>query len=109
MRRWQRSSMQLVCILLLLGAQQSALAHQIGHVRHDLSAGQQDSDDRGRATHSALCDYHGALAEVLGFIGPAASQLPLAVDAPERHAGCAPAASPLNAVPPAARGPPVLA
>jgi len=104
-----RSLMQLVCIMLLLAAQHSALTHQFAHLQNDSAVTlQQRSDDSTRVTHSALCDYHGALAEVLGCVASAAVRLGLTSNGGERDVGFSASASPVTPVVPAARGPPLL-
>ena len=100
--------MRLVCILLLLAAQQGALTHQVWHLRDHLSVKLQQPDEGKRATHSALCDYHASLAEVLGALGSAAPPLRLAANDAEHRIGLAVSGFPATQVTPAARGPPVL-
>jgi hypothetical protein len=103
-----RALMQLVCVVLLLAAQQGALTHQVRHLPDHLSVKLQQRDDGKRAVHTALCDYHGAFAEVLGAIGSTAPALRLAANDAERDIGAAVSVSPVTSVTPAARGPPVL-
>src|SRR5687768_4936243 len=103
-----RAFMQLVCIGLLIAAQQGALTHQAGHLRDRLSLQFQQHDDGKKATHSALCDYHGAFAEVLGAVASPAGPLPLAAYDAEHRAGLSPCVLAVTQVTPTARGPPVL-
>ena len=107
-RRPLRALMQLVCIGLLIAAQQGALMHQAGHLRDRLSLQFQQHDEDKKAAHSALCDYHGAFAEVLGAIASPAGPLPLAAYDAEHRAGLCPSVLPVAQVTPTARGPPVL-
>ncbi len=101
--------MQLIGIMLLLAAQHSALTHQFAHLQNDGAVTlQQRGDDGTRGTHSALCDYHGALAEVLGCVTSAVVRLRLTPNVGERDVGFSASASPVTPVVPAARGPPLL-
>ena len=61
---FRRGFVQLLFAMLLLFAQQQALAHPIQHW-HDGYPVQ--SDDSGKhKTHSELCDFHATFAELLG-------------------------------------------
>lgn len=103
-----RALMQLVCIGLLLAAQQGALTHQVLHLQDHLPVEHRQNDDAKQAAHSALCDLHGAFAEVLGAVGSALPPLRLAANDAEHDVGLSASASPVTPVTPAARGPPVL-
>ncbi len=100
--------MQLVCIGLLLAAQHNALTHQVLHLQDYLPVKLQKNDAAKKAVHSALCDLHGAFAEVLGAVGSAAPPLRLAANDAEQNVGLSASASPVTLVYPAARGPPAL-
>ena len=101
--------MQLIGIVLMLAAQHSALTHPFAHLQNEAAVKlQQRGDDRSRLAHSALCDYHGALAEVLGCVASAPAASRLASNGAEREVGSSAAASPVSTVTAAARGPPVL-
>ena len=85
--------------LSLLGAQQIALAHAIGHL--DASQSQQDKDKR-------LCDLHSAMGSVLGALDTA--PLCLSSESPDAPRFDVPAFDPpgLPSPSPASRGPPAV-
>jgi len=60
----KRALLQLVCILLLLFAQQSALTHAAWHAHQPHSA-QHDGRDKA-SFNGSLCDLHVAFSAVLG-------------------------------------------
>lgn len=89
-------SLRLLLALLLLSAQQLALAHQVWHL----------GDKSGQPAQQQLCDKHDALGTVGGALHGVA--LAFVADAPRISAvslACVPAASRPGFVP-APRGPP---
>jgi hypothetical protein len=62
---------RLVLSLLLLFAQQEAMAHQAGHILDNSKLhSQQQDQDSAKHPHS-LCDFHGAFEGVLGAVNSA--------------------------------------
>jgi hypothetical protein len=77
--RW----VDVICIVLLLYAQQQALVHAVWH--QALPSSIQHTDPSEASFGSAVCDFDGVFAQVLGAAGVSACRLslpPLAVSAP---------------------------
>ena len=64
---FRRGFVQLLFAMLLLFAQQQALAHPIQHW-HDGYPAQSDGGGKQKS-HSELCDFHATFAELLGASG----------------------------------------
>ena len=104
----KRGLMQIVLAALLLAAQHGALTHQLRHWQDRLPAQLQQQDDKQKAAHSGLCDFHVSFAKFLGAVNCAQAPLRLAANAVERHGNHFPPAFPADLVVPASRGPPIL-
>ena len=64
----KRGLMQIVLAALLLAAQHGALTHQLRHWQDRLPAQLQQQDDKQKAAHSGLCDFHVSFAQILGAV-----------------------------------------
>ena len=65
----KRGLIQMVLAALLLVAQHGALTHQLRHWQDRLPArAQQQQDDKQKAAHSGLCDFHVSFAQILGGV-----------------------------------------
>ena len=104
----KRGLMQIVLAALLLAAQHGALTHQLRHWQDRLPAQLQQQDDKQKAAHSGLCDFHVSFAQILGAVNCAQVPLLLAANAVEHHRNHFPPAFPADLVVPASRGPPIL-
>ena len=104
----KRGLMQIVLAALLLAAQHGALTHQLRHWQDRLPAQLQQQDDKQKAAHSGLCDFHVSFAQILGAVNCAHVPLRLAANAAEHHGNHFPPAFPADLVVPASRGPPIL-
>jgi len=104
----KRGLMQIVLAALLLAAQHGALTHQLRHWQDRLPAQLQQQDDKQKAAHSGLCDFHVSFAQILGVVDCAQVPLRLEANAVERHGNHFPPAFPADLVVPASRGPPIL-
>ena len=104
----KRGLMQIVLAALLLAAQHGALTHQLRHWQDRLPAQLQQQDDKQKAAHSGLCDFHVSFAQILGVVNCAQVPLRLEANAVERHGNHFPPAFPADLVGPASRGPPIL-
>ena len=104
----KRGLMQIVLAALLLAAQHGALTHQLRHWQDRLPAQLQQQDDKQKAAHSGLCDFHVSFAQILGAVNCAQAPLRLAATAVEHHRNHFPPAFPADLVVPASRGPPIL-
>jgi hypothetical protein len=102
----KRGILRLALTALLLITQQAALSHGFHHVAN--RGGSPFQQDDRPASHSTLCDFHSACAQILGAVTPAVLPLRLAANVFERVPGRA--APQIPAAPPAfrSRGPPVL-
>jgi hypothetical protein len=103
----KRGLLQIVLATLLIAAQHGALTHQVRHFDRLPVQSQQQSDNK-KTTHSGMCDFHVAFAQVLGAVNSAAPPLRIARNAVEGGFNHLPLAFPANLVVPASRGPPVL-
>ena len=104
----KRGLMQIVLAALLLAAQHGALTHQLRHWQDRLPAQLQQQDDKQKAAHNGLCDFHVSFAQILGVVNCAQVPLRLAANAVEHHGNHFPPAFPADLVVPASRGPPIL-
>jgi hypothetical protein len=105
----KRGLMQILFAALLLVAQHGALTHQLRHWQDRLpERAQQQQDDKQKAAHSGLCDFHVSFAQILGGVTCAKLPLRLADNTVEHHGNHLPQAYPANLVIPASRGPPVI-
>jgi hypothetical protein len=75
--RW-RKVVPLLCIFLLLFAQQAAFAHAAWHAGEQ-AAGQERPHDA--SFHDKLCDLHAAFGDVLGALPQTADSAPAAAQA----------------------------
>lgn len=103
-----RSLMQLVCIVVLLTAQQAALTHEIGHLYDRVPVQSLQPKEGKQGTQAASCNFHVVFAEVLGGVSSPALTLRLAANGVERSTNHFPPAFPADLVVPASRGPPIL-
>jgi hypothetical protein len=62
----KRTVLSLFYVLAMLFAQQTALTHASWHVPGRAPAQEQQSHQGKVSFHSALCDFHGSFAQVLG-------------------------------------------
>ena len=105
----KRGLIQIVLAALLLVAQHGALTHQLRHWQDRLpERAQQQQDDKQKAAHSGLCDFHVSFAQILGAVTCAQLPLRLAANTAEHHVSHLPRAFPADLVVPASRGPPVI-
>jgi len=104
----KRGLLQIALAALLLAAQHGALTHQVQHVHDRLPAQTQQQNDGKTTSHSVLCDFHVAFADIFGAVCSAALPLRLAVNDVERGASLSSPAFRATLVVPASRGPPVL-
>jgi hypothetical protein len=104
----RRGLMHILLAALLLVAQHGALTHQVLHAQDRLPAQSQQQDEKQKAAHSGLCDFHVSFAQLLGAINCVKLPLRLAANTVEHHGNHFPPAFPADLVVPASRGPPVL-
>ena len=104
----KRGLMQIVLAALLLAAKHGALTHQVRQWQDRLPAQLQQQDEKQKAAHSGLCDFHVSFAQILGVVNCAQVPLRLEANAVERHGNHFPPAFPADLVVPASRGPPIL-
>jgi hypothetical protein len=105
---FKRGLMQIVLAVLLLVAQHNALAHQFRHLHDRLPAQTQPQDEKQKAAHNGLCDFHVSFAQVLGVLHSAQLPLRLAANSAEHSGNHFPPAFAANLLVPASRGPPAL-
>jgi hypothetical protein len=104
----KRGLMQILLAALLLVAQHGALMHHVWHLQDRLPAQAQREDQKQKAAHAVLCDFHVSFAQVLGAVNCAAVPLRLAGNSVELSRNHFSLAFPADLVVPASRGPPVL-
>ena len=98
--------LRLVCICLLLFAQQSALTHAAWHA-HGQTPAQHDSNDKA-SFQGGLCDLHVAFSQVLGGVQATPVQHLVWDSVAERIAQRPRLCGFVETLVPLSRGPPVL-
>ena len=99
---------RLLLVVALLFAQSAGIAHQIWHDAGALAVAESDAADSKAPTKNLLCDFHTALASVLGAIhGDAPAIDAVALLQTDFIAADVPARS-LSSLAPHSRGPPAL-
>jgi hypothetical protein len=104
----KRCWLQFVLAALLLVAQHGAITHQLRHWQDRLPSQAEQQDQKQKAVHTGLCDFHVSFAQVLGAVNCANPPLRLATNTVEHHGNHFPPAFPADLVVPASRGPPVI-
>lgn len=99
----RRYVLQVVCVLLLLFAQQAAWVHAAWHAGQRTGTNQGEHDE---SPQGALCSLHVAFGEVLGAVQPACPPTALVPAVAENHTAVVIDGARLVLHLPPARGPP---